>query len=663
MLALVALVSPVYRDVFLNARDRYRGASFADFAGHLEYDRRVLHDLSWGAWLWNPDKAFGLPRFLELNNRPLYPLHYLLLAFLPTLAAWHWATVMHVALRALGLVLLGRELRWPWWLVVAAASGAMLAEGSLEDFADVAELATGAWVPLMLWLTVRAGRTERWSGWDSWWVVAAGLWTTAAQLNFAMYYHLLLACVAVVFAWDRLRAQAPKLLARYALLLLVAAPLLLPALALYAESGRAHYGEFTDWHLRRAFNFRNYWLGWSDFANWILKPPAAWAALAALLVLRRGRSGPLTYAFAAYAALGLLHSVRHAPLWYLGSLVPGLRLSQRVFEPLPWLVVLPLAETALAVLRSRWRAAGAILLAGALAGIAWWPDHDPRAAYVWPPWTRPLPLGLAAAIRAEPRAAVLPLTGPARAADSAEPLLNSNHHFFLGVPSAHFFGEIPTYPYLRATYRVPGLLFMQRAPTPVEDWEPLVDLYAALGIRWVLWDGATTPVHPRLRPSGAEGGFRLYEIVGARPLVYAVASARGVARPVVPSQVASLIYTVPTEGPFCYGCPSAPTGAKSPGPVAWEWAPGRVRATVDAPDGALVVLGETYAGGWRATVDGRAAPIYQVNELFQGVWVPPGRHRVVWRYEDRRFLVGLTLAALGLALCAALPWSRWGHSA
>ena len=111
MLLLLGLVSPVYRDVFLDERDRYRGASFADFAGHLEYDRRLLHDFSWGAWFWNPDKAFGIPRFLELNNRPLYPIHFVFLAVLPTLAAWHWLTVFHVALRAFGLVLLGCELR------------------------------------------------------------------------------------------------------------------------------------------------------------------------------------------------------------------------------------------------------------------------------------------------------------------------------------------------------------------------------------------------------------------------------------------------------------------------------------------------------------------------------------------------------------------------
>ena len=60
--ALVATLSPVYRDFITDARGRYRGTSPADFLGPMEYDRRVLHDFSWGAWFWNPDKALGIPR-------------------------------------------------------------------------------------------------------------------------------------------------------------------------------------------------------------------------------------------------------------------------------------------------------------------------------------------------------------------------------------------------------------------------------------------------------------------------------------------------------------------------------------------------------------------------------------------------------------------------
>src|SRR5207247_150643 len=127
--------------VFADRRDRWQGASFANFAGHLESDRRILHDFSWGAWFWTADKAMGLPRFGEVLNRPLYPVHLLLVSFLPTLAAWHWITLVHVFLKLVGLVLLGTALGWPGWLVVLAASGAMVTHGSLAQFSDVIDLA------------------------------------------------------------------------------------------------------------------------------------------------------------------------------------------------------------------------------------------------------------------------------------------------------------------------------------------------------------------------------------------------------------------------------------------------------------------------------------------------------------------------------------------
>ncbi|HET7875324.1 MAG TPA: hypothetical protein VFN71_07340, partial [Methylomirabilota bacterium] len=46
--ALLGALSPVYRDLITDARGRYRGTSVADFLGPMEYDRRVLHDFSWG---------------------------------------------------------------------------------------------------------------------------------------------------------------------------------------------------------------------------------------------------------------------------------------------------------------------------------------------------------------------------------------------------------------------------------------------------------------------------------------------------------------------------------------------------------------------------------------------------------------------------------------
>ena len=41
----------------------------------------------------------------------------------------------------------------------------------------------------------------------------------------------------------------------------------------------------------------------------------------------------------------------------------------------------------------------------------------------------------------------------------------------------------------------------------------------------------------------------------------------------------------------------------------------------------MLVLGEKYYKGWRATVDGKAAEIYPVDHVLRGIYLPPGSHR------------------------------------
>jgi hypothetical protein len=164
-----------------------------------------------------------------------------------------------------------------------------------------------------------------------------------------------------------------------------------------------------------------------------------------------------------------------------------------------------------------------------------------------------------------------------------------------------------------------------------------------------------------LRAAGEEHGFRLYEILDSRPLVYAPPTLRRVERPAVPRAASELVFSLPSAGPFCYGCPPAPAAAPTaPAAVRWRWAPGAVTAEVESAAGTYVVLGETTSRGWRATVDGARAPIYPANEMFQAVWVPAGRHAVAWRFHEPGFFVGLGVAAGAAAVLVAMPrvWSR-----
>jgi hypothetical protein len=248
-----------------------------------------------------------------------------------------------------------------------------------------------------------------------------------------------------------------------------------------------------------------------------------------------------------------------------------------------------------------------------------------------------------------------------RQADQQAPLLSSQHNLLLGVPAAHFFGEVPNYYFTRATYRVPGLLFMQRMATPLADWDDVVDVYAELGVGWVFWDGAGEPAHPRLGFVGEENGFRLYRIEGARPLVYAVDRIRRLTEPKTPAGVTPLIFSLPALGPFCYGCPQDVTASDlDQVKLTTQWRPGDVTVEVESPRGTFVILGETRSRGWQASIDRTPTAIYPVNELFQGVAVPPGQHVIRWRFVSPGFFPGVALAAAGaLLLAGGLAVSGW----
>jgi hypothetical protein len=77
----------------------------------------------------------------------------------------------------------------------------------------------------------------------------------------------------------------------------------------------------------------------------------------------------------------------------------------------------------------------------------------------------------------------------------------------------------------------------------------------------------------------------------------------------------------------------------------------------------LIVLGETYAPGWRAWVDGVETEVLPVNYSLQGVVAGTGSHEIVFQYRPSSARWGAALGLLGVVLCAALAtgtrgWAR-----
>jgi hypothetical protein len=68
--------------------------------------------------------------------------------------------------------------------------------------------------------------------------------------------------------------------------------------------------------------------------------------------------------------------------------------------------------------------------------------------------------------------------------------------------------------------------------------------------------------------------------------------------------------------------------------------------------GGLLVLADMYYPGWKVTVDGRERPLLRANVMQRGVAVPPGAHRVAFKFRSESVDRGLRLTAVGLVLLA-----------
>lgn len=73
----------------------------------------------------------------------------------------------------------------------------------------------------------------------------------------------------------------------------------------------------------------------------------------------------------------------------------------------------------------------------------------------------------------------------------------------------------------------------------------------------------------------------------------------------------------------------------------------RITVTATATSNAMLVLGEKYYKGWRATVDGKDTEIHPVDHVLRGIYLTPGTHKVEFVFDPMPFKIGkyLTLAS------------------
>jgi hypothetical protein len=80
-----------------------------------------------------------------------------------------------------------------------------------------------------------------------------------------------------------------------------------------------------------------------------------------------------------------------------------------------------------------------------------------------------------------------------------------------------------------------------------------------------------------------------------------------------------------------------------------HYAPERVVVDAIARRPAELVLTDLHYPGWKVSLDGRGADLHRVDYLLRGTTLPPGRHRVEFRYEPGSWRLGWIVSALALA--------------
>lgn len=195
---------------------------------------------------------------------------------------------------------------------------------------------------------------------------------------------------------------------------------------------------------------------------------------------------------------------------------------------------------------------------------------------------------------------------------------------------------------------------------------PLVDL---LDVRWFIGMSAPAPgwierFHPRPgdRPHAVhepawDPQLGVWENPHPLPRAFVVHhatvlpddAAQARALPTLDPRADVILDAAPQPAPV-----AAPAGASFEPARVVTLARKRVVVEADAPTPGVLVMSDTWYPGWRATVDGKPAPLLRADYALRGVALPAGRHTVEFTYRSVPAALGLWLSLLGLVALGAV---------
>jgi hypothetical protein len=224
-----------------------------------------------GAWpLWNPYLYMGTPHVGDIQAGFLYPPNLLLFLAAPGFryAAMQWLSIGHIWFAGAGMyLLLVRGLRIGRVPALAGAIAFMFADPFLVHFGNLNLNAAASWLPWVFWAYLVALRRG-----SLWWAASSGLLlavaTLAGHIQTTLFIILGLGIYTAIWLWlnreeaARGRRAGRSILSWVVCVLmtcLLTAPVLLPALQLAGNTGRAgwNYQEAAGYSLAPA-----QWIGW-----------------------------------------------------------------------------------------------------------------------------------------------------------------------------------------------------------------------------------------------------------------------------------------------------------------------------------------------------------------------------------------------------------------
>jgi Bacterial membrane protein YfhO len=181
-----------------------------------------------------------------------------------------------------------------------------------------------------------------------------------------------------------------------------------------------------------------------------------------------------------------------------------------------------------------------------------------------------------------------------------------------------------------------------------------------LALRTAPWWGDLTPL------AEVPGYFRdpihVFRVPDSLPRAYLVEGVR-----VADGDAATTLLVDPAFDPtrevvlpagIAHGFGTDPPGTAAFTHTGWD----TLDLVVDARREALLIVVDAYDPGWRATVDGRDAPVERANVAFRAVPVPAGHHVVRLAYRPRAVAAGFACSALAVLSTGLLLRRRSGLS-